>query len=182
MKQLKTWSMMMLMVMALPLMVACGGDDDNDNTKSSETKVYPIYRFSEYLISDGYATPDFTQPQNGYKDGETYYKFRYNIKLVDENSYRYDFTLVEDISSSSINAKIIWVTDSKYNFTVLWNDKTKEYDIISGYFKGGKINVNVSMEDTGVYDSITNTYHAMRTINNCTITLDNLSVVLGTPR
>ena len=32
MKQLKTWSMMMLMAMSLPLMVACGSDDDDVNT------------------------------------------------------------------------------------------------------------------------------------------------------
>lgn len=172
----------MLVVMTLPMMVACGGND-NDNTKPSEPKIYPTHIFPVHLCSEGYTTPDFSSYRGYIVDNEDNYSFLYLIEIADEKKYKYTFTLMEDIPSSAYgDAKIIWVTDTKYNFTVQWNDTTKEYDITDGYFKGDKIEITMAANDYGVYDSDTDTYHAMQTIQQCCISHNGLKVHLGTRR
>ena len=182
MKNIKIWSVLLLLITALPL-VSCGGDDDNNTTKPSEPKIYPTHIFPVHLCSEGYASPDFSSYRGSIVNNEDNYCFLYLIEIADEKKYKYTFTLMEDIPSSAYgDAKIIWVTDTKYNFTVQWNNTTKEYDITDGYFKGGKIEIKIAVNDYGVYDSETDTYHSMQTIHQCSIHHNGLEVHLGTRR
>ena len=181
MRKTKFWSLVLLLVTVLPL-VSCGGDDD-DNTTPPEPKVYPTYIFPEHLYSEGYYAPDFSSYRGSISDNEENYSFMYVIEKTDENKYRYSFTLKEDIPTNAYGkAKIVWVTDTKYNFTVQWNDKTKEYDITDGYFKGDKIEIGRTSNDSGVYDSATDKFYAMQTIQSCYIHHDGLKIYLGTVR
>lgn len=182
MKSIKIWSILLLLITVLPL-VSCGADDDDNNTIPSEPKIYPSHIFPEIMYSQGYTTPDFSSYRGSIVDNEDNYCFMYLIEKADENKYKYNFVLKEDIPSNAYgNAKIIWITDSKYNFTVQWNDNTKVYDITDGYFKGGKIEITLATNDYGIYDSATDTYHAMQTIRQCIIRHNGLEVHLGTAR
>lgn len=167
------------MMLALPLIVACGGDDESEDG-TELTRVFPAFAFSEGVYwAEGYATPDFTQ-QRGIELDEINYSFQYEVKLVDDKKYKYEFSLTDGGKTSAYgNAEIVWVTDSKFNFTMQWNDTTKEYDIISGYFAGGKIEDYWAPIGHGVY--FDGEFHDMPMVKNFTISFSGMEVGFGSP-
>ncbi len=93
--------------------------------------------------------------------------FKYNITLSDNQRYEYDFTLVDGGQTGGYgNAELVWVTDSQYNFTLLWNEILQRYEITSGYFKGGRIESDIVVDGEVV---------------SCYIYLGDLTVYLSIP-
>lgn len=172
----------MLMMFVSPLVVACG-DDDEAERETGQTFIFPTYVFSEGTYwAEGYATPDFTQYRGSIVDGEKNYSFHYEVKLIDEKKYKYEFNLTDGGQTSAYgNAEIVWVTDSRFNFTMQWNDVAKEYDIIDGYFVGGKLE-NIIKANGGVSVNVGGENHGMALVSQFTISLNDMKVSLGVPR
>ena len=174
------WGFFVLMAFSITLTVACGGDDEVAS-EPTEARVFPTYIFSEGVYwAEGYATPDFTQPRGSIIDGVKNYAFQYQAKLVDQNKYVYEFCLTDGGRTSDGNAEIVWVTDDKYNFTMQWNDTSKEYDIISGYFAGGKLDDITKVDGAGV--SVDGKSYSMLVVLHFTISFNGMRVTLGIPR